>query len=457
VERLPSPHLRYQILAIIGAVYTDKHRDLILASTTHNNKEEALNLMISHMFVVAGVMVYAILVTLFKVDPPRTEPVAAIDTRHFYEVYWKELGAVSIITLFTFVLLMAYRRWVYRSKTSKNGWVTKEVRFNDFAEMNWEEESDTFTGLGHTWCLVAVTGNNDHLGKNTPTQCTADIGMYLQIIGRDQNTNINIDFSLAIKDSWGRILRLYNCDDDNFANMNPCTYNTNGLRVHYPTFSERDPYWGMNIGMHHLLNLFCLVDGALRVEVKMKLSRWDDSHKLETLWSRFKALYFTKLVSLRSSFKTLYSTKRLSYTSEDCPICLEPISQPWGVVTPCGHPCHVSCWDQVVTRHQRSDDGWESDDVALPSCVVCRKRATGFQQVYLALGSTGTSGDDKDRLEEGESSDEQGSSLSEESRQRRTSSVVGDRPRPLGSLPSENGSTRNRLLQAIMRWRRTRR
>jgi len=206
------------------------------------------------------------------------------------------------------------------------------------------------------------------------------------------------------------------------------------------------------------LNLFCLVDGALRVEIKMKLDRWDDSHKPETLWSRFKTLYYTKLVSLRSRIKTLYSTKRLSYTSEDCPICLEPISQPWGVVTPCGHPCHLSCWDQVVTRHQRSDDGWESDD-ELPSCVVCRKRATGFQQVYLALGSTGTSGDNKDQVdvEEEESSDEQGSSSLEESRQRRTSSVVGGRPRPLGSLPSENGITRNRLVQAISGWRRTRR
>jgi len=123
----------------------------------------------------------------------------------------------------------------------------------------------------------------------------------------------------------------------------------------------------------------------------------------------------------------------------------------------CGYPCHLSCWNEVVARHQRSEDGWESDDEALPSCVVCRKRATGFQQVYLALGSAASSGDSKDRLEEGESSDEQGSSSSEESRQRRTSSVVGGRPRPLGSLLSENGSTRDRLLQAIMGWRRTRR
>ena len=93
-----------------------------------------------------------------------------------------------------------------------------------------------------------------------------------------------------------------------------------------------------------------------------------------------------KLVMLRSLFKSLYYTKLSSYTytSEDCPICLQPMSKPWGVVTPCGHPFHLSCWDQVVAKHSESDE----DDDAQLSCAVCRKVATGFQPVFFDLGRT---------------------------------------------------------------------
>eukprot|EP00574_Skeletonema_japonicum_P008126 CAMPEP_0201733020 /NCGR_PEP_ID=MMETSP0593-20130828/30427_1 /ASSEMBLY_ACC=CAM_ASM_000672 /TAXON_ID=267983 /ORGANISM="Skeletonema japonicum, Strain CCMP2506" /LENGTH=72 /DNA_ID=CAMNT_0048226097 /DNA_START=28 /DNA_END=246 /DNA_ORIENTATION=+ len=34
--------------------------------------------------------------------------------------------------------------------------------------------------------------------------------------------------------------------------------------------------------------------------------------------------------------------------TQDCPICLEKISNPWGVCSPCGHPLHRNCWDQLV-------------------------------------------------------------------------------------------------------------
>ena len=428
------------ILALTSVAQTIKDRDLLLY-LRHNDKAEALNHMIRDMFVVVGFMIFAILVTLIKVNPPPVELEQEqshhinitmikevsrnIMSRFFKEGKWKrhieqafrlktkpiivnevnekEVLVYSIIIaliLAIIVVIEIYERWVYRSKTSDKGWKTNEVCINDFANISEEEESDKFSCFGHTWCLVAVTSDNYHLGSVNTTRGT--ISLFLH--SPDIDTDIGIVFCLAIIDSKGRILRLHDVTHGR---------DTNRTRVNYPTFSVWEPYWGMNIGSRFLLKHFCLVEGALRVEVKMRLASESDNHEVETLWSRFKTLYFTKLsslmtvcgrfktrcytklVSLRSSFKTLYSTKRLSYISEDCPICLEPISQPWGVVTPCGHPCHLSCWDQVVTRHQRSDDGWESDDEALPSCVVCRKRAIGFQQVYLALGSAAaaTSGD----------------------------------------------------------------
>jgi len=67
-------------------------------------------------------------------------------------------------------------------------------------------------------------------------------------------------------------------------------------------------------------------DGTLVVDVKMKLAeepiQQPDHHEVET----------SRSPSTTMSFNTSPS----SFASEDCPICLEPISQPWGVVTPVG-------------------------------------------------------------------------------------------------------------------------
>lgn len=111
----------------------------------------------------------------------------------------------------------------------------------------------------------------------------------------------------------------------------------------------------------------CLIDGSLRIEVKMKLAE-----------------------PISSANDALVILPPPPVVEEDCPICIEPISKPWGVVTPCGHPFHQSCWDQVVAKH------WESDDDAPQlSCPVCRKVSTGFQPVFLDLGCTVASTADK--------------------------------------------------------------
>jgi len=68
-------------------------------------------------------------------------------------------------------------------------------------------------------------------------------------------------------------------------------------------------------------------------------------------------------------------------TTSDCPICLCPIpSEPWGVCTPCGHPYHRECWDQVVANHS----GRRNKIKGAP-CAVCKGCSQGFVPVFLTL------------------------------------------------------------------------
>jgi len=152
-------------------------------------------------------------------------------------------------------------------------------------------------------------------------------------------------------------------------------------------------------------------DGKLRIEIKMKRvilctkeywaeededNRWiydynsDRWHKIEEQPDEeVSSSSDSEEQSSDSEIEVDALSPQSSFTAEDCPICMEPISKPWGVVIPCGHPFHQSCWDEVVARHWNgSDDESELDDETQPSCVVCRKVSTGFQQVYLDLGCT---------------------------------------------------------------------
>ena len=75
----------------------------------------------------------------------------------------------------------------------------------------------------------------------------------------------------------------------------------------------------------------------------------------------------------------------------DCPICLCPIpSEPWGVVSPCGHPYHRECWDQVVANHHAKPGGGNKKKLA---CSICKGASRGFVPVFLDLGN-----DDNDNI-----------------------------------------------------------
>ena len=157
----------------------------------------------------------------------KTKPIIVYTPPTLYEVYEKQLfvlaGHIIIALILAVIVVTIYQRWLYRSKTSDKGWKTNEVCINDFANISDEEESDKFSCFGHTWCLAAVTSDSWHLGTK------GTIGVYLH--SPDIDTDIGIVFSLAIKDSKGRILRLHNICDV-FTRI--C--DTNGRRVNYPTF-----------------------------------------------------------------------------------------------------------------------------------------------------------------------------------------------------------------------------
>mmetsp|Transcript_20117 Transcript_20117/g.36352 ORF Transcript_20117/g.36352 Transcript_20117/m.36352 type:complete len:688 (-) Transcript_20117:1681-3744(-) len=74
----------------------------------------------------------------------------------------------------------------------------------------------------------------------------------------------------------------------------------------------------------------------------------------------------------------------------DCPICLCPIpSEPWGVCTPCGHPYHRECWNQVVASHAASGTGGNGrrGKRKNASCAICNGATRGFVPVFLDLGN----------------------------------------------------------------------
>eukprot|EP00986_Skeletonema_menzelii_P009224 scaffold4146_cov151-Skeletonema_menzelii.AAC.2 len=59
--------------------------------------------------------------------------------------------------------------------------------------------------------------------------------------------------------------------------------------------------------------------------------------------------------------------------TQDCPICINAISSPWGVCSPCGHPLHNDCWRDLL-RSSR-----------VRQCPLCNSQVTRFVKVYMDL------------------------------------------------------------------------
>lgn len=61
---------------------------------------------------------------------------------------------------------------------------------------------------------------------------------------------------------------------------------------------------------------------------------------------------------------------------QDCPICLNPVSDTWGVCSPCGHPLHASCMRQL------------RDNGRGRQCPVCNAAVRRFVRVYMEVSDS---------------------------------------------------------------------
>ena len=72
----------------------------------------------------------------------------------------------------------------------------------------------------------------------------------------------------------------------------------------------------------------------------------------------------------------LAGSPTIATMSQDCPICLNTISNPFVVCSPCGHPIHDDCRQQLV------DNGRGGQ------CPVCNANIRRFVKVYMDLSSS---------------------------------------------------------------------
>ena len=76
--------------------------------------------------------------------------------------------------------------------------------------------------------------------------------------------------------------------------------------------------------------------------------------------------------------RSLQKEKETEEVVDSCPICLEPMTKKLGVVVPCGHVLHASCY-RKWSRHCRSEFGTNQ------RCPSCSQPATRFQKMYLTI------------------------------------------------------------------------
>eukprot|EP00986_Skeletonema_menzelii_P005289 scaffold1895_cov129-Skeletonema_menzelii.AAC.4 len=69
--------------------------------------------------------------------------------------------------------------------------------------------------------------------------------------------------------------------------------------------------------------------------------------------------------------------------TNDCPICLCPLSNPWGVCAPCGHAYCRGCWDQLTASH--CSTAHHRGSANKPSCAVCKTVCKEFVTVFVDL------------------------------------------------------------------------
>lgn len=75
--------------------------------------------------------------------------------------------------------------------------------------------------------------------------------------------------------------------------------------------------------------------------------------------------------------------------TEKCPICLESLNSDIGVIVPCGHCLHRSCFQALQENHAQNDDASStSSKPSMPPCPVCKGKSKKFHNIFLTIPST---------------------------------------------------------------------
>ena len=69
--------------------------------------------------------------------------------------------------------------------------------------------------------------------------------------------------------------------------------------------------------------------------------------------------------------------------TNDCPICLCPLTSPWGICAPCGHAYCRGCWDQLAANNYQSNVARRN--IKQPNCAVCKTACQQFVTVFVDL------------------------------------------------------------------------
>ena len=77
------------------------------------------------------------------------------------------------------------------------------------------------------------------------------------------------------------------------------------------------------------------------------------------------------------------SDREDDHDTNDCPICLCPLTSPWGVCTPCGHAYCRGCWDQLAAASSHCAALRNSKNK--PCCAVCKAVCKQFIPVFVDL------------------------------------------------------------------------
>ena len=77
--------------------------------------------------------------------------------------------------------------------------------------------------------------------------------------------------------------------------------------------------------------------------------------------------------------------------TEKCPICLESLSSDIGVIVPCGHCVHRSCFESYREHYAKTVEAPSDSKLPMPPCPMCKRKCKKFHNIFLTIPNSNTS------------------------------------------------------------------